>query len=113
MAKIECVVNYDETTRKTSIETHIFTEDSDTIQFVTQSPGLAVKPNKAFSPTHYLAGTPVPLAAPPKDLLPNVAPKFNVYYHGPRADFDCGYIDDKGNFQRWKAGVEGPGGGPG
>ena len=118
MAVIECVFNYDETTKKVTIVTHIVeVEPHDRLNLVTQTPGLTLQAEEDFQHPFLdlkkgdLAPITCSTAAEPTAGVPD----FDVYYHGPVAKFACGYLNSDHQFVRWPNGVGlgAPGGGSG
>ena len=107
MAVIECVFNYDETTKKVSIVTHIVTvEPHDRLNLVTQTPGLTLQAEEDFDHPFLdlKKGDLAPITTTTTAEATKGVDNFAVFYHGQVAKFACGYLNDKGQFncsQQW------------
>jgi hypothetical protein len=107
MAVIECLFNYDENTGQVSIETHILEIDKhDKIQFVSNTPGLALESEDGFAPLNLKKGELAPVRhTQVKIPAVNGGRLFKIQYHGPQGHFACGYLDKNRKFVPWPNGV--------
>ena len=115
MAVIECVFNYDPKTGILYQEVHVLEIDSnDKINFVTQTAGLTLKCEAPFPPANLKKNDYAPVRYTRTKPKTKGVAEFNVYYHGPRAQFACGELNAGRKFQAWPkaVGQSSPGGSP-
>lgn len=107
MAVIECVINYDEKTKKVSQVVHVLEMDkSDQIHLVTHTKGLRLQCEKDFPLLNLKEGDLAPVKYTDVKTIPPAERdrKFTVYYHGVHGKFACGYLNEGHQFYGWPGG---------